>query len=95
MENSKQPWSRRMFINTLSGTGALVMLSPLLGSCTIETLAPRLVKLVAQTMDIDTFNRACPLSEKLRVGLSVVSFAPLSLHKRMSLPSLTQHCKTR
>jgi hypothetical protein len=29
-------------------------------------------------------------SSQLRVGLSVVSFIPLGLHKRMPLPSLAQ-----
>lgn len=56
MKNSNQHWSRRKFINSLAATGALSMLHPLLTSWKMEDTDPRVAKLVAQTMGIDTHN---------------------------------------
>ncbi|GAA5087688.1 hypothetical protein GCM10023210_10700 [Chryseobacterium ginsengisoli] len=55
MENSSQQWSRKKFITTLSGAGAMLMLSPLL-SWTIQEIDPRVAKIVAKTIGIDTHN---------------------------------------
>lgn len=55
MENSSQQWSRKKFITTLSGAGAMLMLSPLL-SWTVQEIDPRVAKIVAKTIGIDTHN---------------------------------------
>jgi membrane dipeptidase len=54
-EKFKQDWSRRKFINTLTGAGAVIVLNPLL-SWTIEDVDPRVAAIVAKTMGIDTHN---------------------------------------
>ena len=55
MEKSQQDWSRRKFISTLTGTGAVIILNPLL-SWTNERVDPRVAAIVAKTMGIDTHN---------------------------------------
>ncbi|OOV20463.1 dipeptidase [Flavobacterium sp. LM4] len=55
MENNNQHWSRRKFINILTGTGTLLLLNPLLGSWDTIT-SPRIMKRAGQTMGIDTHN---------------------------------------
>ena len=55
MEKSQQDWSRRKFITTLTGTGAVIILNPLL-SWTDEEVDPRVAAIVAKTIGIDTHN---------------------------------------
>lgn len=55
MKKSQQDWSRRKFITTLTGTGAVIILNPLL-SWTDEGVDPRVAAIVAKTMGIDTHN---------------------------------------
>ncbi len=55
MKKSQQEWSRRKFINTLTGTGAVIMLNPLL-SWTVDEPDPRVAAIVAKTIGIDTHN---------------------------------------
>ena len=55
MEKSQQDWSRRKFITTLTGTGAVIILNPLL-SWADEGVDPRVAAIVAKTMGIDTHN---------------------------------------
>jgi membrane dipeptidase len=55
MEKSQQNWSRRKFITTLSGTGAVIILNPLM-SWTDESVDPRVMSIIAKTMGIDTHN---------------------------------------
>jgi len=56
MKKINQNWSRRKFIHSLAGTGSLLMLHPVLSSWITENTDPRVAKLVAQTMGIDTHN---------------------------------------
>ncbi len=55
MKISQQDWSRRRFINTISGTGALLLSSPA-WSWAAEQADPRVAAIVAKTMGIDTHN---------------------------------------
>ncbi len=55
MEKPQQDWSRRKFITTLTGTGAVIILNPLL-SWTDEGVDPRVAAIVAKTIGIDTHN---------------------------------------
>jgi membrane dipeptidase len=56
MKNSNQNWSRRKFIHSLASTSSLLILQPLLSSWITENTDPRVAKLVAHTMGIDTHN---------------------------------------
>jgi membrane dipeptidase len=70
MENSKQ-WSRRKFLTTLGGAGAVLMLNPLL-SWTVSEIDPRVAKIVANTIGIDTHNHIdVPLNAKELPGPKV------------------------
>lgn len=63
MEKSQQEWSRRKFINTLTGAGAIVILSPLL-SWAVDDVDPRVAAIVAKTIGTDTHNHIdVPLNE--------------------------------
>ena len=53
MEKSHQGWSRRKFIHTLTGTGAVMILNPVL-SWAVEDPDPRVAAIVAKTVGIDT-----------------------------------------
>jgi len=53
MEKSHQGWSRRKFIYTLTGTGAVMILNPVL-SWAVEDPDPRVAAIVAKTVGIDT-----------------------------------------
>lgn len=55
MDKTQQEWSRRKFINALTGTGAAFMLNPLL-SLAADELDPRVAAIVAKTIGIDTHN---------------------------------------
>lgn len=55
MENSSSQWSRRKFLTTLGGAGAVMLLNPLL-SWTVQEIDPRVAKIVANTIGIDTHN---------------------------------------
>jgi membrane dipeptidase len=55
MEKTQQDWSRRKFINTLTGASAVVMLNPLL-AWMVDEVDPRVARIVAKTMGIDTHN---------------------------------------
>ncbi len=55
MKKSQQDWSRRKFITTLTGTGAIIILNPLI-SWTDEGVDPSVATIVAKTMGIDTHN---------------------------------------
>lgn len=55
MEKSSEQWSRRKFITTLGGASAVLMLNPLL-SWTASDIDPRVAKIVANTIGIDTHN---------------------------------------
>ncbi len=70
MENSQQ-WSRRKFLTTLGGAGAVMMLNPLL-SWTVSEIDPRVAKIVANTIGIDTHNHIdVPLNSKELPGPKV------------------------
>lgn len=70
MENSQQ-WSRRKFLITLGGAGAVLMLNPLL-SWTTSEIDPRVAKIVANTIGIDTHNHIdVPLNTKELPGPKV------------------------
>ncbi len=65
MENSQEEWSRRKFIATLAGVGTTMMLSPLL-SWAEDEIGPRIAKIVAKTIGVDTHNHIdVPLSGDL------------------------------
>ncbi len=55
MEKSKQEWSRRKFINTVTGAGSAIVLSPML-SWTVDEADSRVAAIVAKTIGIDTHN---------------------------------------
>jgi membrane dipeptidase len=55
MERSKQEWSRRKFITTLTGAGAMIMLNPRL-SWAVDDVHPRVAAIVGKTIGIDTHN---------------------------------------
>ncbi|MFT3822758.1 MAG: membrane dipeptidase [Chitinophagaceae bacterium] len=55
MKNYQQAWTRRKFIGGLTGTGAMMMMNPLL-SWTFDDLDPRVAAIVAKTIGIDTHN---------------------------------------
>lgn len=55
MKNQSQQWSRRKFLTTLGGAGTVMMLNPLL-SWTVSEIDPRVAKIVANTIGIDTHN---------------------------------------
>jgi membrane dipeptidase len=55
MENSSHQWSRRKFLTRLGGAGAIMMLNPLL-SWTISEIDPKVARIVANTIAIDTHN---------------------------------------
>ncbi|MEO5889227.1 MAG: hypothetical protein ABIQ31_03190 [Ferruginibacter sp.] len=55
MDKSQQGWSRRKFINTLTGTGAVVVLNPLM-AWTVDKVDPRVAAIVAKTIGVDTHN---------------------------------------
>lgn len=55
MEKSQQEWTRKKFIKTVGGAGAMMMLSPLL-SWTIQEIDPRVAAIVKRTIGIDTHN---------------------------------------
>ena len=55
MKISRHTWTRRKFITNVSGTGALLLLNPLL-SPSIPKLDPRVAAIAAKTMGIDTHN---------------------------------------
>ena len=64
MEKSQQEWSRRKFINMLTGTGAFMILNPRL-SWAVDEIDPRIAAIVAKTTGIDTHNHIdVPLSAK-------------------------------
>ena len=65
MENPQQTWSRRKFINTLTGAGTVMTLSPLLSWAVdtvdpdrvwIDLVDPRVAAIVAKTIGVDTHN---------------------------------------
>ena len=53
---SEQLWSRRKFVTSLTGAGALVVMNPPLMWIFDETADPRVAAIVAKTMGIDTHN---------------------------------------
>lgn len=55
MKTIQQEYSRRKFINTLTGAGAAIALQPLLG-WSIDEIDPKVAAIVAKTMGIDTHN---------------------------------------
>jgi membrane dipeptidase len=55
MQNTQQEWSRRKFIAIISGTGAAIILNPL-WSRAMKSDDPRVAKIVANTIGIDTHN---------------------------------------
>jgi len=55
MINSSSAWSRRRFINTLTGAGTALALSPLV-AWTIADIDPRVAKIIANTIGVDTHN---------------------------------------
>jgi membrane dipeptidase len=55
MKPSQPNWSRRHFISTFSGAGAIMMLNPLL-SWTLNEIDPRVAAIVANTIGVDTHN---------------------------------------
>lgn len=70
MENSQQ-WSRKKFLTTLGGAGAVMLLNPLL-SWTVSEIDPRIAKIVANTIGIDTHNHIdVPLNPKELPGPKV------------------------
>ena len=71
MENSQLQWSRRKFITTLTGTGAVIVLSPLL-SWAVDEVDPRIAAIVAKTIGIDTHNHIdVPLNTKELPGPNI------------------------
>ena len=48
-------WSRRHFLSSVAGTGAAMMLNPL-AAWTIDEVDPRVAKIVAATIGVDTHN---------------------------------------
>lgn len=55
MMNAKKGWSRREFFTAVTGTSAAMMLNPL-AAWVIDDIDPRVAKIVAGTMGIDTHN---------------------------------------
>lgn len=55
MEKQQHESSRRKFLNTLTGAGALIMLNPMF-SWAIDDGDPRVAAIVAKTIGIDTHN---------------------------------------
>ncbi len=55
MQKPQQEWSRRKFITAISGTGAAIILNPL-WSWAMKDDDPRVAKIVANTIGIDTHN---------------------------------------
>ena len=55
MMNFQNQWSRRDFLTSVAGAGAMLMLNPL-AAWAIDELDPRVAKIVAETMGIDTHN---------------------------------------
>jgi len=55
MEKSHHGWSRRKFISSLTGSGAVIMLNPMLSWNVIDP-DPRVAAIVAKTIGIDTHN---------------------------------------
>lgn len=55
MNSSKQEYSRRKFISTVTGAGAVMVLNPLL-SWAVDEIDPRVAAIVAKTIGIDTHN---------------------------------------
>lgn len=55
MEKSQQEWTRKKFIRTVGGAGAMMMLSPLL-SWTVQEIDPRVAAIIKRTIGIDTHN---------------------------------------
>jgi len=55
MKKSRQEWSRRKFINTIAGTGGILLSSPA-WSWAAEEADPRVAAIVGRTMGIDTHN---------------------------------------
>lgn len=53
--SSNQQWNRRLFLTTMSGAGAALMLNPLL-SWAATDYDPRIAAIVARTFGIDTHN---------------------------------------
>lgn len=56
MEIPQHAWSRRKFVTTLSGAGAIIMLNPSFAWAAGEEEDPRIAAIVAKTMGIDTHN---------------------------------------
>lgn len=56
MIDSKPTWSRRNFLQAVTGTGAAMLLSPLTGWIAADDIDPRVAAIVAATMGIDTHN---------------------------------------
>src|ERR1700759_388807 len=55
MKRQQQKWSRRRFIYTLTSTGVVITLNPLL-SWAAEEIDPRVSAIVAKTIGVDTHN---------------------------------------
>jgi membrane dipeptidase len=55
MGKSQQGWSRRKFITTVTGAGAVIMLNPF-SSWGADELDPRVAGIVAKTIGVDTHN---------------------------------------
>ncbi|MGI4865828.1 MAG: dipeptidase [Janthinobacterium lividum] len=55
MEKSQQDWSRRKFITSVTGAGAVLLLNPL-SAWAVDEIDPRVAAIVAKTMGIDTHN---------------------------------------
>ncbi|HTB26801.1 MAG TPA: twin-arginine translocation signal domain-containing protein, partial [Puia sp.] len=71
MKKSQQKWSRRKFINGLTGAGAAITLSPLL-SFVINEGDPGVDAIVAKTIGTDTHNHIdVPLSATEMPGPTV------------------------
>ena len=81
-------WSRRKFIHTLTGSGAVFMRNPLL-SWSVDQPDPRVNAIVAKTIGIDTHNHIdVPLSATELPGLNV------DLYGEMKKSGLSAICMT-
>ncbi|WP_217602373.1 dipeptidase [Chitinophaga sp. GbtcB8] len=55
MERTQEEWSRRKFITTVTGAGAVMMLNPLL-TWAVNDVDPEVAAIVSKTIGIDTHN---------------------------------------
>ena len=81
-------WSRRKFLNTIGGAGALAMLNPAV-NWAFNTLDPQIADIVARTIGIDTHNHVdVPLRAKELPG------PKLDLAGEMKKSGLSAICAT-